>query len=369
MGVGATTNGTARAAFSNYGAGLNVVGFGGYNAANSAGGYSNVSGTSFASPQAAALASLVWALDQSLTNMDIYIMMQEGARPLGGGYNIETGYGCIDMGKTLQLAVESAGGLLPPETPVYDFPPVITTETADEPEYAPMLTLVGSNPIILHIGGTDYVEQGALAVDELDGDISDYVEIIGTVDTSSAGNYTITYRVVNSLGIEAVATREVRLLAPATETARMPYGFSGQGKQGSVIIHRNIISDAFGWMDLRVSAIDKNMSITVKLINTATQQVVLADTFSAADSRQYMIDEGNYELQVTVDKANGNSKYDIQLLMPEVMYVTFAEDEAPLSEMPQTGFADPAYVILVAAGVLLGSGVVLSMGKRKASDK
>ena len=40
----------------------------------------------------------------------------------------------------------------------------------------PVVTIIGSNPIILHLdSGTPYTEQGAIALDEEDGDISDCV--------------------------------------------------------------------------------------------------------------------------------------------------------------------------------------------------
>jgi LPXTG-motif cell wall-anchored protein len=111
----------------------------------------------------------------------------------------------------------------------------------------------------------------------------------------------------------------------------MPYGFSGQAKQGNTFTHNNIISDMSGWMDLTVSNIDKKMTITVELINIATRQVVMADTFNATGSKQYMIDEGAYEMQVMVDEANGNAKYEIRLLMPENIYVSFDDEEVPLA--------------------------------------
>jgi hypothetical protein len=402
--VGATAGGTSRAAISNYGTGMGVVAITSYQTTTASGGYVGMSGTSFSCPQVSGLASLVWAVNPGLSNADVYRMIQDGAKTLGGGYNIETGYGLIDIGKTLQLAKESIDGMQPPEPPNYDKPPVITlnglpemkTDVGDEyvemgysatdclgkdltatvsvsgainvwtpgvyeivyevdddggnsarasrtviieereiplpPTEAPTLTIIGSNPIILHLGsGTPYTEQGALAIDEEDGDISHLVEISGSADTGMAGTYTLTYRVINSAGLEAIATREVRVLAPTTENTRMPYGFSGQAKQGNTFTHNNIISDMSGWTDLTVSNIDKNMTITVELINTANNEVVMSDTFNATGGKQYMIEEGAYEMRVAVDRASGNSKYEIKLLMPEIIHLTFDDEEVPLA--------------------------------------
>ena len=75
MAVGGTANGTSRAAFSNYGSGMGIIAVSSYNTTNSAGGYSVMSGTSFSSPQAASLASLIWAINPGLTNAQVYSLL------------------------------------------------------------------------------------------------------------------------------------------------------------------------------------------------------------------------------------------------------------------------------------------------------
>jgi len=94
-------------------------------------------------------------------------------------------------------------------------------------------------------------------------------------------------------------------------------------------------------MDLNVSSIDKNMTITVQLIDTAANNSVVTDTFSAAGAKQYKIDQSKYKLEVSIDKANGNSKYAIDLLMPETGVIEFFdEDEVPLSGLLQITLKD-----------------------------
>jgi hypothetical protein len=75
----------------------------------------------------------------------------------------------------------------------------------------PVITLNGANPLQLFIGQT-YEEKGATAVDEIDGNIS--VEISGTVDTSTAGNYTVTYSATDTSGNQSQTTRTVIVTAP-----------------------------------------------------------------------------------------------------------------------------------------------------------
>jgi hypothetical protein len=71
----------------------------------------------------------------------------------------------------------------------------------------PVITLNGSASISIALNGT-YTELGATATDDVDGD---YVEVytVGTVDTSTAGTYTITYTAIDSFNNEANATRTV----------------------------------------------------------------------------------------------------------------------------------------------------------------
>jgi len=62
--------------------------------------------------------------------------------------------------------------------------------------------------------GTDYSEPGYTATDNYDGDISDKVQVSGTVDTNTSGKYTLTYTVKDSAGNQAEASRTVRVYSP-----------------------------------------------------------------------------------------------------------------------------------------------------------
>ena len=77
---------------------------------------------------------------------------------------------------------------------------------------APVITLVGDAEITLEVGST-YTESGATASDNYDGDISADVVIGGeSVDTSTVGQYTVTYNVMMSNGNAATeVTRTVNV--------------------------------------------------------------------------------------------------------------------------------------------------------------
>ena len=87
---------------------------------------------------------------------------------------------------------------------------------------APVIVLLGSNPQTLTVGDS-YVELGATALDNIDGDISSSIVIdASNVDMSSAGTYTVTYNVSDSSGNSAVEqTRTVVVKEKFDDTASL----------------------------------------------------------------------------------------------------------------------------------------------------
>lgn len=75
-------------------------------------------------------------------------------------------------------------------------------------EEAPTIELKGKEKVIV-AKGNPYKEEGAIANDNIDGDISSKIEIIGEVDTSKIGTYEITYKVKDTSENEANIKREV----------------------------------------------------------------------------------------------------------------------------------------------------------------
>ncbi|MEX0917804.1 MAG: DUF5011 domain-containing protein [Candidatus Paceibacterota bacterium] len=78
----------------------------------------------------------------------------------------------------------------------------------------PVITLAGDATITLTEGDT-YDEPGAAATDTKDGDLTAQITINGTVDTDTAGTYTLTYSVADAAGNEATKTRTVVVEAAA----------------------------------------------------------------------------------------------------------------------------------------------------------
>ena len=75
----------------------------------------------------------------------------------------------------------------------------------------PVITLIGSADVSV-IQGDNYMDEGATATDDVDGDLTAAIEISGTVDTSTLGTYTLTYSVSDAAGNMASAERNVSVV-------------------------------------------------------------------------------------------------------------------------------------------------------------
>ncbi len=79
----------------------------------------------------------------------------------------------------------------------------------EEPaNHAPVLTLLGDNPISILVGD-NFVDPGATALDTEDGDLTDSIVVTGSVNASTTGTYTLTYSVTDSEGASTAVFRNV----------------------------------------------------------------------------------------------------------------------------------------------------------------
>ena len=79
----------------------------------------------------------------------------------------------------------------------------------------PVITLFGDNPLVIEQGST-FTEPGYSATDNVDGVITQNVNVTGSVNTSTVGNYVLTYSVTDSAGNTGVETRTVQVVAADT---------------------------------------------------------------------------------------------------------------------------------------------------------
>lgn len=76
---------------------------------------------------------------------------------------------------------------------------------------APVITLNGKSEIKIY-KNDKYAEEGATATDNVDGDISEKIQIIGEVDTTTIGTYVLEYKVFDNYNNETTATRTVKVV-------------------------------------------------------------------------------------------------------------------------------------------------------------
>lgn len=107
---------------------------------------------------------------------------------------------------------------------------VTVVEFVPDDTVAPIIQLAGGNRTIT-VGDT-WNDPGYTATDDTDGNITDQVEVSGTVDTTKPGSYPITYSVSDAAGNEATATRIVTVLSatqyPLLEAAPANRTFEGK---------------------------------------------------------------------------------------------------------------------------------------------
>lgn len=116
------------------------------------------------------------------------------------------------------------------------------TISAPPDTLAPVITLLGSNPVNLTVGDP-YSDDGATATDTVDGDLGANIVVGGnTVDSSIIGAYVITYNVSDNAGNAALqVTRTVNVSAapapplPPSRVSRQSGDFQRISQVGEVL--------------------------------------------------------------------------------------------------------------------------------------
>jgi len=83
----------------------------------------------------------------------------------------------------------------------------------------PVITLLGTNPVDV-IVNTSYLDAGATAFDNIDGDITANISTTSTVDSSTVGTYSVTYNVSDAAGNSATpVVRTVNVTTSVSDNA------------------------------------------------------------------------------------------------------------------------------------------------------
>ena len=107
----------------------------------------------------------------------------------------------------------------------------------------PNITLTGGNEVMI-VKGEEYIELGFTAIDNIDGDITNNVKVIGSIDTSKEGEYTLTYEVKDSSGNVSKKNRTVTVMEknPLTMSVK---DFSLEGMFNDTILKEKEASQSY----------------------------------------------------------------------------------------------------------------------------
>jgi hypothetical protein len=85
----------------------------------------------------------------------------------------------------------------------------------------PVITVLGSNPASVYLNHA-YSDAGAIAYDNIDGDVTSEIYTSNLVNVYALGTYTVTYRVSDNAGNSATATRTVKVIAEPIQDTTKP---------------------------------------------------------------------------------------------------------------------------------------------------
>ena len=117
-----------------------------------------------------------------------------------------------------RLTTKETGGIHSPFRTHDNVSIIILPSITEVDTVKPVLTLNGDTNITMTIGDT-YIDAGATATDNKDGDLTDSIIVDNPTDTTNEGKYTITYTVSDKAGNKATTTRTVTVELPADTIA------------------------------------------------------------------------------------------------------------------------------------------------------
>jgi hypothetical protein len=174
---------------------------------------------------------------------------------------------------------------------------------------APVITLLGETTINIMVGGDPYTDPGATATDDVDGDLTASIVVVGVdaVDVNTAGTYIITYNVSDAAG--NAATERTRTVIVAADVVAPVITLNGSATVNIMV------GDTFT---------DPGATATDDLDGDITSNIVVAgDTVDVNTAGTYIITynvsdaAGNAAAEVTrtvIVASDGGGEFDDGLL-------------------------------------------------------
>lgn len=184
----------------------------------------------------------------------------------------------------------------------------------------PQISLKGSNPYCM-VKGTKYVEPGAVATDNVDGNITDRIAVTNKVTGNLMGSFRIVYKVEDSSGNQAIAYRAV-IVTTSCPTENEPEKVVNTRPTITLVGKNSVtINKGTEYIDLGATAYDKeDGDITGKIVTDTTNvnvnsagiykviyRVTDSDGLTATATRTVTVKEAvasNPMVRFTEDKKN-----------------------------------------------------------------
>ena len=87
----------------------------------------------------------------------------------------------------------------------------------------PVITLIGSS-VIYHEAATPYIDEGAQAMDSLEGDLTEFIETNSTVNVKIPGNYHVTFNLIDGHENEAATVTRLVIVEDTTAPSLIVHG-------------------------------------------------------------------------------------------------------------------------------------------------
>lgn len=194
-----------------------------------------------------------------------------------------------------------------PNMPPHDF--AVNVKLAETPELetknnAPVINVTDS---LIYVGDEFDALSGAtsgIATDKEDGDLTSKIEVVGNVDTTKAGNYTVTYKVTDSEGATTTKTITVTVLEKeAVSGEKLEDGkykikntttYSGNSSMGSSMVRNSLKEISY------IEVKDGKMYATLEFAS---------DLYKTMENIKISVDGAN--VAITEDKNNAKVTFEV----------------------------------------------------------
>ncbi|HAS73609.1 MAG TPA: hypothetical protein DCS67_05645 [Clostridiales bacterium UBA8960] len=352
IGVGAVDIYGSKMTFSNTGSGLTIMAGGSARVATFSDFISTASGTSFSSPYVAGLVALMYSVNPSITPALVMDSIAQTAKDLGAsGYDTTFGHGVVDMGKALALVAGK-----PVTAPAVDTTP-------------PVLTLIGDAMMTHYIGET-FTDPGAIAFDNVDGEITNQIVVEGHVNSNFQGVYSLSYSVKDKAGnlsniekrtVEVIplptqeeTTEAIIDLGPETKLVRDVAVIQGSLSKKTPTMSHVISITTPGKLDVALSYSGR----------TAPSASITGLNFNGV-SGSFDVTEGSYVLTLN-SSANSNISYNVNITYPErEVPINVPLGDAEVIIYDETSYFLWYVYLAVSLLLFIAMAVMIKMGRMK----